>query len=254
MQKTVLITGCSSGFGLETARHFLDRGWKVVATMRTPEAGLLPASDQLRILPLDVTDEASIQRAVAAAGPIDVLVNNAGVGLLGAFEAQTEAVRRDIFETNVFGLMTLTRAVLPQFRARREGVVVNLASTVTLAALPLLAVYTASKAAVVAFTESLALELAPLGVQARVVLPGMGPGTQFGANARSRSMVQPPDEYTPMLQQVMDGFKGYDGPTTSARQVAEAVWRAATDAAAPFALTAGDDAVVLAQSRPVRLA
>ena len=117
--KTVLITGCSSGFGLETARYFLNQGWKVVATMRTPDAAVLPASEHLRILPLDVTDEASILQAVKTAGPIDVLVNNAGVGLLGAFESQTANTVREVFDTNVFGLMTLTRAVLPQFRLRR---------------------------------------------------------------------------------------------------------------------------------------
>jgi len=250
--KTVLITGCSSGFGLETARYFLSQRWKVVATMRTPNAGVLPASEHLRILPLDVTDEASILHAVQAAGPIDALVNNAGVGLLGAFESQTDATIRDVFDTNVFGLMALTRAVLPQFRARRSGVVVNVASTVTLKALPLLAVYTASKAAVVAFTEVLAVELAPLNVQARVVLPGLGPSTQFGANAMPRSMVQAPEEYAPMLQQVMDGFQNYDGPVTTALQVAEAVWHAATDPVAPVAVAAGDDAVALAKTRPVR--
>jgi NAD(P)-dependent dehydrogenase (short-subunit alcohol dehydrogenase family) len=250
--KTVLITGCSSGFGLETARHFLNQGWKVVATMRTPNAAVLPASDHLRILPLDVTDEASILQAVKAAGPIDVLVNNAGVGLLGAFESQADETVREVFDTNVFGLMALTRAVLPQFRAGRRGVVVNVASTVTLKALPLLAVYTASKAAVIAFTEVLALELAPLNVQARVVLPGLGPSTQFGANAMPRSMTQAPEEYAPMLQQVMAGFQNYDGPATTALQVAEAVWRAATDPVAPFALSAGDDAVALARTQPVR--
>ena len=250
--KTVLITGCSSGFGLETARYFLNQGWKVVATMRTPDAAVLPASEHLRILPLDVTDEASILQAVKTAGPIDVLVNNAGVGLLGAFESQTANTVREVFDTNVFGLMTLTRAVLPQFRLRRSGVVVNVASTVTLKALPLLAVYTASKAAVVALTEVLALELAPLNVQVRVVLPGMGPSTQFGANAMSRSMTEAPEDYAPMLHQVMAGFQGYDGPVTSALQVAEAIWRAATDPGAPIAVSAGDDAVALAKTHPVR--
>src|SRR6201996_9621460 len=79
---SVLITGCSSGFGLDTARYFLDRGWTVIATMRTPREDVLPPSDQLRILPLDVTDAGSIGRTIAAAGPIDVLVNNAGVGMV----------------------------------------------------------------------------------------------------------------------------------------------------------------------------
>ena len=110
--KTVLITGCSSGYGLETARHFLAKGWKVIATMRTPRLDLLPASDNLRILPLDVTQAESIGRALEAAGPIDVLVNNAGVGLFGAFEATPMSTVREIFETNTFGVMAMCQAVI----------------------------------------------------------------------------------------------------------------------------------------------
>jgi NAD(P)-dependent dehydrogenase (short-subunit alcohol dehydrogenase family) len=167
---TVLITGCSSGFGLETARYFLDHDWSVVATMRTPRKDVLPPSDRLRILPLDVTDPKSIANAVDAAGPIDVLVNNAGLGLLNALEGVSMDMAREIFETNTLGTIAMTKAVLPQFRERRSGVIVNVTSSVTLKPLPLLSVYTASKAAVNAFTESVALELEPFGVRARVVL------------------------------------------------------------------------------------
>ena len=131
--KTVLITGCSSGYGLETARHFHDRGWNVVATMRTPREDVLPQSERLRMLALDVTEAESVAAAVAAAGPIDVLVNNAGVGAVGAFEATPMATAREIFETNTFGVMAVTQAVLPRLRARRAGVVVNVTSSVTLA-------------------------------------------------------------------------------------------------------------------------
>src|SRR5437868_13111628 len=101
--KTILITGCSSGYGLETARHFHAKGWNVVATMRTPHAGLLPLSARLRVLPLDVTRPESIARTLEAAGPIDVLVNNAGVGPFGAFEATPMETVRDIFDTNTCG-------------------------------------------------------------------------------------------------------------------------------------------------------
>src|SRR5690349_8749020 len=103
--KTILITGCSSGFGLETAKYFLERDWNVIATMRTPREDLLPASDKLRILPLDVTNAESIRNLVEAAGPIDVLVNNAGIGLLNAMEGTSTDLIRDIFETNTFGVM-----------------------------------------------------------------------------------------------------------------------------------------------------
>lgn len=118
--KTILITGCSSGFGLETAKYFLDRGWKVVATMRTPQ-DVLPKADNLRILPLDVTDAQSIRDVVAAAGPIDVLVNNAGIGVMGAVEGMPMELVRSIFDTNTFGTMAMTQAVLPQFRAQKQG-------------------------------------------------------------------------------------------------------------------------------------
>ena len=135
--QTILITGTSSGYGLETARHFLAKGWNVVATMRTPDAGLLPASPRLRILPLDVTREASIAAAVEAAGPVDVLVNNAGIGVVGAFEATLMAHIRTVFDTNTFGVMAMCQAVIPQMRERRSGIIVNVTSTVTLAAMPL---------------------------------------------------------------------------------------------------------------------
>ena len=120
--KTVLITGCSSGFGLEIARYFLARDWQVVATMRTPRADVLPPSERLRVLALDVTNPESIRETVEAAGPIDVLVNNAGFGAASPAELVPIATVREIFETNTFGTIALTQAVLPQFRQRRAGV------------------------------------------------------------------------------------------------------------------------------------
>ena len=108
--KTVLITGCSSGFGLATAQYFLDRDWHVIATMRTPREDVLPRSGRLRVLALDVTDADSIRRAVEAAGPIDVLVNNAGIGMLGALEGTTMDMARAVFEANTFGTMALIQA------------------------------------------------------------------------------------------------------------------------------------------------
>ena len=105
---TVLITGCSSGFGLDTARYFLDRGWTVIATMRAPRQDLLSPSDRLRILSLDVTDAGSIARAVEAAGPFDVLVNNAGVGMVGPLEGVSMDKIRELLETNTLGVIAMT--------------------------------------------------------------------------------------------------------------------------------------------------
>jgi NAD(P)-dependent dehydrogenase (short-subunit alcohol dehydrogenase family) len=246
--KTVLITGCSSGFGLETARHFLDRDWKVIATMRTPREDVLAPSDRLRILALDVSVADSVRQAVEAAGPIDVLVNNAGIGVLNALEGTSMEIARDVFETNTLGTMAMTRAVLPQFRQRKAGVIVNVTSSVTLRPLPLLSVYTASKAAVNAFTESLALELRQFNVRVRLVIPGRAPETRFGENARPRMQDGVPEAYADLAQSVFAGW-AQSSAVTRPLDVAEAVWRAANDPSSPVRIAAGADAVALAQSR-----
>lgn len=243
--KTILVTGCSSGFGRETARYFLERDWNVVATMRTPQEGVLPRSARLRMLALDVTDADSIRRAVDAAGPVDVLVNNAGIGVLNALEGTSMEIVRGVFETNTLGTIAMTQAVLPQMRERNSGIVVNVTSSVTLRALPLLSVYTASKAAVNAFTESLALELKAFHVRAHLVLPGRAPETRFGENARSRMQAGFPEAYADLLQRV---FARWEQSTevTHSHDVAEAVWRAANDASCPIRVVAGADALALA--------
>ena len=243
---TILITGCSSGFGLETARLFLERGWHVVATMRTPRADLLPPSDRLQVLALDVTDPASIRDAVAAAGPVDVLVNNAGFGVASPAELTSPGTVRLLFETNTFGTIALTQAVLPQMRERGEGVVVNVTSSVTLKVLPLLAAYRASKVAVNAFTESMAAELEGTGVRARLVLPGRSPETRFGDNARPHMQGLDHPAYAALVKTVFAQIQDTSTPLTTAADVAEAVWRAATDASAPMRIPAGADAVAWA--------
>lgn len=246
MTNTVLITGCSSGYGLETARLFHERGWSVVATMRTPREEALPRSPRLRVLPLDVTRPESIAAVIAEAGPIDALVNNAGIGLMGAFEVTPMATIRELFETNTFGAIAMTQAVLPQLRARRSGVVVNVTSSATLAPFPLVAVYTASKTAIDGFTASLAVELAELGIRAKLVVPGYGPDTQFTANAGSRMDGLFPEPYAPYAQKV---FAAAANPAsvTAAADVAEVVWRAATDGSDQLRYPAGPDAVELAR-------
>jgi len=244
--KTVLITGCSSGFGLDTARYFLARDWNVIATMRSVNDDLLPASPNLRLLALDVTNADSIAAAIAAAGPIDVLVNNAGIGMLASLEGTPMAIARDVFETNTLGTIAMAQAVLPQMRARKEGVIVNVTSAVTMRALPMLAVYTGSKAAVESFTESLALELQPFNIRVGLVLPGRSPTTKFGSNAGPRMAAGNPDAYMPMLQGIFAGSRALTEVTTG-EEVAEAVWRAATDPAGPLKIAGGADAVTWAK-------
>lgn len=248
--KTILITGCSSGFGREIARYFLDRDWQVIATMRTPRTDILPASTRLRILPLDVTDPDSIRRVVDAAGPIDVLVNNAGIGAAAPFELTPASLARELFETNAIGTMAMTQAVLPQFRQRRAGVIVNVTSSATLKPLPLISLYTASKAAVNAFTESMALELAPFNIRVRLVVPGRSPETRFGDNARDNARAAGLDHaaYAELAQGFMTQLADTSTPVTYASDVAVATWRAVHDAAAPMRIPAGEDAVALAEA------
>jgi short-subunit dehydrogenase len=246
--KTVLITGCSSGFGFKTAQYFLDRDWKVIATMRSPREDLLPRSERLRVLALDVTNSESIGKAVDAAGPVDVLVNNAGIGMLSVFEGTSMKTVREVFDTNTFGTMAMTQAMLPQFRQQKEGVIVNVTSAVTLMPLPLLSVYTASKAAVTAFTECLALELQQFNVRVRLVIPGRAPETRFAASAQSGRIQLGPEAYAGFAQSVFAKMGEASSAVTHALDVAESVWRAATDPSCPIRMAAGADAIALAES------
>lgn len=246
--KTVLITGCSSGYGLETARHFHAQGWRVIATMRTPRTDALPKSERLTVLPLDVTKPESIAAALETAGPIDALVNNAGVGLMGALEAATMAKARQIFETNTFGVMAMTQAIIPQMRARRAGVIVNVTSSVVLAQHPLVSVYAASKWAIEGFSECLAPELNAFGVRVKIVQPGYAPSTRFTENTDVRIEDAIPAPYQAFAQPILASF-GAVRVVTTAADVAAGVWRAANDATAQLRFPAGPDAVALAQAR-----
>lgn len=245
--KTVLITGASSGYGLETARHFHAQGWNVIATMRTPREDILARSERLRILPLDVTSAASISAAVEAAGPIDVLVNNAGIGVVGAFEATPMSHVRKVFETNTFGVMAMTQAVIPQMRERRSGVIVNVTSSVTLAPMPLAAAYTASKMAIEGFTGSLAHELSAFGLRAKLVEPGYAPTTRFSQNTELRIEDLIPEAYAAFAQPIFAEF-AKPALVTTETDVAEAIWRAANDTSGQLRFPAGPDAVALARA------
>jgi short-subunit dehydrogenase len=206
---------------------------------------VLPASERLRVVALDVTDAASITSALDKAGPIDALVNNAGAGLMGALEGVSIDATRQLFELNTFGTMAMTQAALPGFRVQGSGVIVNVSSAVTLKPLPLLSAYTASKAAVEVFSENLALEVEPFGVRVRLVVPGRAPETPFSATARARSQNGIPEAYAAWARQVFSAAPQLVEITT-ASDVAEAVWQAVTDASSPFRIPAGVDAVKLA--------
>lgn len=243
--KTVLITGCSSGYGLETARHFHAQGWNVIATMRTPRNDILPTTAGLRVVELDVTRPESILAALETSGPIDALVNNAGIGMFGAFEATPMSVVRNLFETNTFGVMAMTQAVLPQFRSRRSGVIINVTSSATLAPMPLVAAYTASKSAIEGFTGSLAHELDGFGIRVKLVEPGYGPSTRFTQNVQTPIQDTIPEAYAAYAHSILAAF-GQPTAVTTERDVAEVVWRATNDASARLRYPAGPDAVALA--------
>jgi NAD(P)-dependent dehydrogenase (short-subunit alcohol dehydrogenase family) len=243
--KTILLTGCSSGYGLATARHFHEHGWNVVASMRTPRPEILPVSERMRVVALDVTKPESIAAALAAIGPVDVLVNNAGIGLMGAFEATPMSTVREIFETNTFGTMAMSQAVLPGFRAKRSGMIVNVTSSATFTPMPLVAVYTASKTAIEAFTASLAFELAEFDVKVKLVEPGYGPSTAFTRNTGSRMDGLFPQPYAALANRIFATFRD-DDVVTRESDVAEGIWRAVHDTSGTLRFPAGPDAVALA--------
>lgn len=249
MTRTILITGTSSGYGKATAEFFLSRGWNVVATMRRPDPVLFDdRSGRLRVLPLDVTSDESIAALIDAAGPIDVLVNNAGVGGVGAFEAMPMSLVRQLIETNTIGVMAMCRAVIPQMRVRRSGILVNVTSSVTLGEFPLAAAYTATKQAIEGFSASLAHELGHFGVSVKLVEPGYAPTTRFGANAIIPVGDLLPGGYADFAQPILDAFAN-PPMTTKEGDVAEAVWSAVDDTTGTLHFPAGDDAVALARMR-----
>lgn len=257
MTQTVLITGCSTGFGEATARLFAARGWNVVATMRRPEAGAaLAALDHVLVTRLDVQDQASIDQAVAAGlarfGRIDALVNNAGFGLFGVFEATPRAKIQEQFDVNLFGLMDVTRALLPHFRANRSGVIVNVGSGAGVFTLPMISLYCASKFALEGFSESLSYELAGLGIRVKIVEPGGVTTTAFGqrsageaAQAAALPDYQP---FTAAMAEVFAGLRASRAGATS-EEVAAVIVDAATDTSDRLRFIATDDIKPLVAAR-----
>jgi NAD(P)-dependent dehydrogenase (short-subunit alcohol dehydrogenase family) len=177
MTKTVFITGTSSGIGKATANFFAQQGWNVAATMRTPEKEQeLAKLTNVKLYALDVTDNSSIQTAIGKAiddfGKIDVLVNNAGYGADGVFEAMTDEVIQKQFDTNVFGLMRVTRAIIPHMREKGGGNIIQVASMGGRLTFPLFNIYHGTKWAVEGFSEALQYELRPFNIKIRIVEPG----------------------------------------------------------------------------------
>ncbi len=254
MAKTMMITGSSTGYGKAAAEFFLDKGWNVLATMRQPEkAAFADKTGRLKVLPLDITSDDSIRAAIAsgieAFGTIDAFVNNAGIGLASAFEATPDAVTREIFETNSFGVFTACRAIIPVMRRQGGGTIINVTSSAGIGPMPMVAVYCASKWAVEGFTESLAYELEPFGINARLVEPGYAPTTSFTTNSGDRMNGLIPDDYGAYAQTYFQKMANYPTPYCTEQEVAEAIFAAATNEARQVRYLAGADTRMVADLR-----
>ncbi|WP_394778209.1 SDR family oxidoreductase [Undibacterium sp.] len=256
MKKTVLITGCSTGFGKTSALYFASRGWNVVATMRNTEAGAeLAAVDGVLVTRLDVQDPASIKQAVAAGiarfGRIDALINNAGFGLFGVFEAMSADKIREQFDVNVFGVMDVTRALLPHFRGNKAGTIINVSSGAGVFTLPMVSLYCASKFALEGFSESLSYELAPLGITVKVVEPGGVISTSFGqrsgAEAGQVSALADYDAFITATNAVFAQLRSQRLATEE--DVAKVIYDAATDGSDQLRYVATDDIRPLVKAR-----
>ena len=249
-EPSILITGASSGFGLMTARLALDRGWRVAATARRPEAIPLEASPHLLRLRLDVTQRAAIEgaveMAVAAFGALDAVVNNAGMAHFGAAEEVSAEDLRLEFETNFFGAVALTKAVLPHMRARWSGQLVFVSSDWGRTGIPCYSGYCASKHAIEGWAESLFHEVGPLGIGVTLIEPGA-----FDAGFSAREVAGSAEThraYAALREAVALGFDE-EGRAPTGEPVAEAILKAASGEEPRLRVPVGDDAIAQAGAR-----
>jgi NAD(P)-dependent dehydrogenase (short-subunit alcohol dehydrogenase family) len=254
--KTVFITGTSSGIGLLSALEFYEKGWNVVATMRHPESRntLLHEKGLPDLVHLDVTDESSIRAAVKYSlvkyKTIDVLVNNAGYAAYGPFEATTPDQIKKEYDTNVLGLMEVTRAFLPVFRKQKGGTIVNVASMGGRLGFPLYSIYNSTKFAVEGFSESLRYELAPLNIRVRLIEPGVIK-TDFYDRSLDRvdtaGLGGAYDEFIRRAKKSMSDSFVQQG--SEPEVVARAIYRAATDSGSRLRYPVGTDAMAVRAAR-----
>ena len=251
--KSIVITGASSGIGKATAKYFAAKGWRVAATMRKPEnESDLEQIKNLSMYQLDVTDTASINNATQQIlddfGTVDVVLNNAASGLFGPFEAATPEQIMRIFDTNVFGLMAVTRAFLPHFRANEAGMFLNVTSFGGLAAFPLLSLYHGTKWAVEGFTESLWYELGVLGIQVKLLEPG-AVATDF--NGRSTAFAMQPEltDYNDIMAKFQSANGDSGSAASSAEDIARSIYEATTDGRPQLRYLLGEDAKQLSVMR-----
>ena len=243
MTQTVLITGASTGIGKAAAELFFERGWNVVATMRTPKS---ERSDPRWLCTrLDVMDAASIsaalKEAIAKFGRIDAVVNNAGYGLSGTFESMSDEKIMRQFETNVFGLMRVSRAALAHFRPLKSGTLINVASMGGRLTFPFYSVYHATKWAVDGFSESLAFEAEEIGVKVKIIEPG-AIKTDFYDRSADFTHDRTLSEYNGIVDKAVPKFAKTGAKGAPPKIVAEAIYRAATDGSSTLRYVVGADA------------
>lgn len=253
MNKTILITGASSGIGKETAKLFHAKGWNVIATMRNPENETeLTQLQNVLVSRLDVLDLQSIESTVAEGeqkfGKIDVLLNNAGYGAYGPLESfpREKIVRQ--FNTNVIGLLDVTKAVLPHFRQNKSGIIINVSSIGGKMTFPLGALYHGTKFAVEGISEALNYEVEQFGGKVKIVEPGMI-ATDFGGRSFDFSNDETLLEYQPLVESLMSALPVMSANASPAALVADVIYEAATDGKNQIRYTAGEDARMLVENR-----
>lgn len=248
--KTIFLTGASSGIGKATAIYFADKGWNVAATMRNPEKDSdLKETDTLKKFKLDVTDKKTISTAVNASikqfGQLDVVVNNAGYGAFGIFEAASEETIQRQFDVNVFGVLAVTKAVLPHFRKRKSGVFINITSVGGKVTFPTRTLYHGTKFAIEGISEALNYELNPLGIKVKIVEPGLI-RTDFAGRSMDSFTDDSLTEYKPMLDKIEKSYEGFeDRKMTPPEAVSKVIFKAATSKGNRMRFAVGNDAKML---------
>ena len=256
MKKTVLITGASSGFGNDTVKLFQQKGWNVIATMRSPEnAKELAGLPNVLPVRLDVTDKQSITDAVnqgvATFGSIDVLVNNAGFGAIGAMEAASDETIRQQFGVNLFGLIDVTKAVLPTMRKNRSGIIINVSSMGGKITIPFGSLYNSTKFALEGLTEGLQYELNPLGIKLKIIEPGSY-RTNFNGTSLNFFGSGDLEDYKGIFEKFAVVAKQPGRGNSNIAEVSETIYKAATDDSEQLRYPVGADAIALIQSKQDR--
>ena len=256
MSKTVLITGASTGIGRETAKYFQEKGWNVAATMRSPEKEKELINLQNVICPkLDVTDEESIaltmENIIEKFDSIDVIVNNAGYSLTGIFEAATNDQLQHQYDVNVFGIMNLVRAILPYFRVKRSGTIVNVSSSGGKMTLPLYSMYQSTKWAISGFSEALQFELRQFNIKVKVIEPG-AVITDFYDRSMTHTKKEGLTDYDEYVQKIYAVNDKFVSRGSHPLKTAKVIFKAATSNNWKLYYPSGGDAKIFLKLRKLQ--